>query len=139
MRPLLLAALALSALRADTYPRQPGIDVQHYIFRVTLADDTDEIAGETTVSVHAKEGDRDVALQHRRGAIRGAALRARGRRPARDVGLPPGPRARYCYVRGRGAARGRVLRQPHRTVPLSEARARPGGRDGRRHGARQRD
>jgi aminopeptidase N len=36
---------------ADTYQRQPGVDVQHYVFRVTLSDDTDAIAGETTVTV----------------------------------------------------------------------------------------
>ena len=36
---------------ADTYPRQSGIDVQHYQFRVTLTDESDEIAGETTVTV----------------------------------------------------------------------------------------
>src|ERR1700722_20293359 len=42
---------------ADTYPRQPSIDIQHYIFRVTLSDDNDEIAGETTVSVRfVKDG-----------------------------------------------------------------------------------
>jgi len=62
VRHLLLAALALCALHADTYPRQPGIDVQHYIFRLTLADDTDEIAGETTVTVRAKDGVRELAL-----------------------------------------------------------------------------
>jgi len=62
MRPLLLAALALSALHADTYPRQSGIDVQHYVFRVTLADDTDEIVGETTITVRAKDGVRELAL-----------------------------------------------------------------------------
>jgi aminopeptidase N len=50
MRPLLLLALCACAL-ADNYPRQPGIDVQHYIFRVTLRDDSNEIAGETTVRV----------------------------------------------------------------------------------------
>jgi hypothetical protein len=32
---------------ADTYPRQPGIDVLHYTFRLTLRDETDEIAGES--------------------------------------------------------------------------------------------
>src|SRR3954468_3759616 len=63
MRPLLLLAVALATLRADTYPRQPGIDVQHYIFSVTLSDDTDEIAGETTVSVRfVHDGVREVAL-----------------------------------------------------------------------------
>lgn len=40
-----------SFLRADTYPRQPGVDVQHYLFRVTLSDDNDSITGETTVTV----------------------------------------------------------------------------------------
>jgi aminopeptidase N len=44
-------ALALPALsaRADTYPRQPGVDVVQYSFRLTLRDATDEIEGETTV------------------------------------------------------------------------------------------
>ena len=46
--PLLLCA---SIAHADTYPRQPGIDIEHYTFRLTLGDDTDEIAGETTVLV----------------------------------------------------------------------------------------
>jgi aminopeptidase N len=36
---------------ADTYPRQPGIDVLHYTFRLTLRDETDEIAGEATVEL----------------------------------------------------------------------------------------
>jgi aminopeptidase N len=49
---LVLASLfcALPGL-ADNYPRQPAIDIQHYIFRVTLTDDKDEIGGETTVRV----------------------------------------------------------------------------------------
>jgi aminopeptidase N len=38
-------------LAADTYPRQPGIDVVHYVFRLTLSDASSEIAGETTVTV----------------------------------------------------------------------------------------
>ena len=49
----LLAPLAL----ADSYPRQPGIDVQHYVFRVSLSDDRDDISGETTVVVRfVKDG-----------------------------------------------------------------------------------
>ena len=43
--------LSVWFLRADTYPRQPGVDVQHYVFRIALADDSDAIAGETTVTV----------------------------------------------------------------------------------------
>ncbi len=45
----LLCASALAL--ADTYPRQPGIDVEHYIFRLTLSDASDEIRGEATVTV----------------------------------------------------------------------------------------
>ncbi len=37
--------------RADTYPRQAGVDVLNYIFRLTLSDDTDEIAGEATIDL----------------------------------------------------------------------------------------
>jgi hypothetical protein len=36
---------------ADNYPRQPGVDVQSYVLRVTLSEGTDEIVGETTVDV----------------------------------------------------------------------------------------
>lgn len=55
MKRLLVFILALFVLSipvfADTYPRQPGIDVIHYIFRLTLNDNSDEIVGETTVDV----------------------------------------------------------------------------------------
>ncbi|MBZ5723657.1 MAG: M1 family metallopeptidase [Acidobacteriia bacterium] len=47
--PLAGLALCASLVFADTYPRQPGVDVQHYIFRVALNDENDEIAGEATV------------------------------------------------------------------------------------------
>jgi aminopeptidase N len=61
------AFLALSfcafGLYADNYPRQPGIDVEHYIFRVTLSDDSDEIVGETTARIRfVKDGVTQVAL-----------------------------------------------------------------------------
>jgi aminopeptidase N len=36
---------------ADTYPRQPDVDVLNYVFRLTLSDDTDEIMGEVTVDL----------------------------------------------------------------------------------------
>ena len=48
---LLALSWCASQAVADNYPRQPGIDVQHYIFRVTLSDDNDEITGETTVAI----------------------------------------------------------------------------------------
>ena len=53
---VLLTALASSA-RADTYPRQPGIDASHYIFRIELSDSRPDIAGEATVDLRiTKEG-----------------------------------------------------------------------------------
>jgi len=48
---LWLVLLGPAAGYADTYPRQPGVDVQHYIFRLTLSDETDEIVGQATVDV----------------------------------------------------------------------------------------
>ena len=36
--------------RADTYPRQPGVDAVHYAFQLTLGDDTDEILGEAAIT-----------------------------------------------------------------------------------------
>jgi aminopeptidase N len=55
IRRLTLAGLALvssTALAlADTYPRNPDIDVEHYLFRLTLTDASDEITGEATITV----------------------------------------------------------------------------------------
>src|SRR5689334_9443279 len=49
---VLIAAVALAATGvADTYSRQPGVDVLHYIFQLTLSDDRDEIVGDATVDV----------------------------------------------------------------------------------------
>ena len=40
-----------ATLNADTYPRQPGIDALHYVFRLGLSDRSNEITGETTMTV----------------------------------------------------------------------------------------
>ena len=48
----LTAALTLSTApaAADTYPRQPGVDTVHYVFRLTLlTSDSNEIQGEASV------------------------------------------------------------------------------------------
>jgi len=37
--------------QADTFPRQPGVDALHYVFRLTLGDDSNEIRGEATVNL----------------------------------------------------------------------------------------
>lgn len=48
---------------ADTYPRQPGIDVLHYVFRLTVDDQTGSIDGDATVTVRiVREGVREIAL-----------------------------------------------------------------------------
>src|SRR6187401_137793 len=71
MRParlLLLLAIGLvvfgDSMRADTYPRQAGIDAQHYAFKLTLlTGDSNEIAGEATVRVRKMRDDvREVVL-----------------------------------------------------------------------------
>jgi aminopeptidase N len=72
MRPLLFLCFCL-VVHADQYPRQPGVDVQHYVFRVTLSDDTDEIEGETTIRVKfVRDGVTKVAFDL------GAAMKASG-------------------------------------------------------------
>src|SRR5579862_1760719 len=56
MRRLLSIALGLAAsitplAARDTYPRQPGVSIQHYVFALTLSDSTDEIVGEASVTI----------------------------------------------------------------------------------------
>src|SRR5262249_23643998 len=43
------------SLPADTYPRQPAVDVLHYVFRITVSDESEEIAGEATIDVRFLE------------------------------------------------------------------------------------
>jgi aminopeptidase N len=55
-RPALRALLALVSfgagpLVADTYPRQPGLDVQGYTFRLGLRDETDAIEAEAEIEL----------------------------------------------------------------------------------------
>ena len=71
MRRYLIATLTLLSLTlstahrldADTYPRQPGVDVVHYVFRLTLTDANNEIAGESTVTMRVTAaGVKELAL-----------------------------------------------------------------------------
>jgi aminopeptidase N len=49
--PVLFAAWP-AATGADTYPRQPGVDARHYVFRLSLlTGDSNEIQGEAAVTV----------------------------------------------------------------------------------------
>jgi hypothetical protein len=60
----ILCCVASNApLAADTYPRQPGIDLLEYIFRIELNDESDRIQGLTTLDVQCtQEGVSDLAL-----------------------------------------------------------------------------
>jgi len=53
----MICALWLGGLRAsaDEYPRQSAIDIQHYVFDLTLSDTTDEIRGKATVQVRLRD------------------------------------------------------------------------------------
>lgn len=66
MRPLVLAlcgALAASVAHADTYPRQPGLDVQHYAFTLEVQDRDDRIAGIAAVDLlFTRDGDTTLRL-----------------------------------------------------------------------------
>lgn len=56
-------AWAPGAVRADAFPRQPGVDALHYVFRLTLSDASDEITGEATARLRlVKEGLSEVVL-----------------------------------------------------------------------------
>ena len=48
---------------ADTYPRQPGVDAWHYVFRLELSDASPDITGEATIDVRfTKDGVDEVSL-----------------------------------------------------------------------------
>lgn len=48
---LLVNCLTLPVLLADTYPKNPKIDILNYAFRISLSDNTDEIKCEATIDV----------------------------------------------------------------------------------------
>ncbi len=61
---LLLVVAWPATTGADTYPRQPGIDARHYVFRLTLlTSNSNEIQGEATATVRLlTTGLRELAL-----------------------------------------------------------------------------
>jgi aminopeptidase N len=53
-----LAVLAgCSTAIADTYPRQPGVDVLHYVFQLKLDDQSPAVEGETAVTIRSTTDD----------------------------------------------------------------------------------
>jgi aminopeptidase N len=59
---VLTVALTAAAVAADTYPRQAGVDAVHYVFRLTIGDASDEISGQTTVTLKLAAGIREAFL-----------------------------------------------------------------------------
>jgi aminopeptidase N len=93
---------------SDTYPRQPGIDVEHYTFHLTLSDATDAIEARADIDARVVQPDIRVLrldLASRSpgrggkgmdvGAVRveGAAVRVAHENDRLEVALPPGLRA----------------------------------------------
>ena len=46
-----LILFTASFVYADTYPRQPGVDAWHYVFKLELSDTSPEIKGEATIDL----------------------------------------------------------------------------------------
>jgi aminopeptidase N len=59
---VLFAGVAVSGAYADTYPRQPGVDAIHYVFRLSFNDGNDEIAGDATARLKLAAGVSEVFL-----------------------------------------------------------------------------
>ena len=112
-----LAGFFCAPAIADNYPRQPGVDVQHYVFRVTLNDDNDRIAGETTATIRfVSDTVTRVTLDltsaaHGKGmavsdvTVDGAAVRFAHRSDRLSIALPSAPKAgdlRQITVKYRG-------------------------------------
>ena len=47
---------------ADTYPRQPGVDAVHYVFRLTVEDTSNRIVGEATATLRLTAPVKEVVL-----------------------------------------------------------------------------
>jgi aminopeptidase N len=90
---------------ADNYPRQPGVDVIHYAFRLTLRDESDEIEGAATVDVRfLRDGVPEFALDLASPAsgkgmtvstvtVRGAAAKFEHKVDKLRIALDPTPRS----------------------------------------------
>jgi aminopeptidase N len=96
----LLVFLVPLLIFADSYPRQPGVDVQHYIFRVTLSDESSEIAAQSTAVIRfVQDGVAQVSLDLAAGmkvrevTSAGAAVRFTHADDRLTIALPAAPKA----------------------------------------------
>jgi aminopeptidase N len=101
------ALLAGACLWADQYPRQPGVDVEHYVFRIAVSDLSNEICGEARVEFRAA-GTREIALDFAQemmvdGVVAGTAPAAYEHRGGRlRIALPGEEERRSVTVRYHG-------------------------------------
>ena len=82
---LVLGTAALGPALSAPGPSRPGIDIEAYRFELTLRDDTDEIAGRTTITLRfTEDGVAEVPLDL---IGLGAVGRARAASPATPLGM----------------------------------------------------
>ena len=77
IRLALAACLLVPVLAAaDTYPRQPGVDVLHYVFRLGLSDASSEITGESSITIKfLRDGVSDLEVLVRNSQVNRTAFR----------------------------------------------------------------
>jgi aminopeptidase N len=107
------SAVVAAPASADTYPRQPGVDVVHYAFRLALSDDTNEIDGEAAVELAVRADglaaiELDLARTMTVTEVRSGGAAVAFERPGDRLRVPLEPpgragEARRVVVRYRGA------------------------------------
>ena len=96
---LVLVFFAIAGFAAaDTYPRQPGIEVQKYSFEVTLSDASDELSVNDTIDVR-------FTADGIRGSISTSVIWSPNRAPVDHLNPCLIPQPRSCARRGGTASR----------------------------------
>jgi aminopeptidase N len=93
---MMLIAAAPARLPRDRYPRNPGIDIEHYAFTITLSDTTDVIRGVATVRArYLIAGQRQLRLDlvGVADSLDGAGMTVDGVRTSAGPGSRAGPSA----------------------------------------------
>jgi aminopeptidase N len=73
-----LLACSAATAGADTYPRQPGVDVWHYTFKLDVSDTSPEISGEATVDFRFTQAGLTTVALDLASAANGKGMTVRG-------------------------------------------------------------
>ena len=94
-------------LAADTYPRQPGIDARHYVFKLTLlTSGSNEIQGETTATLRVvTAGMREAMLDLTSATPDGKGMTVTGVTSAGQPVAFTSERAQYPFAQNRDLLR----------------------------------